>query len=109
MVAGVLIGVFNLTLVAVLRKQIPWLFTGDGDVANLVTQVTPIVAFMQLWDGISAVAQGVLRGVGRQEIGGWANLLTYYVLALPISFATAFGLGWKLVGLWAGVTLGLFM
>ena len=51
----------------------------------------------------------MLRGLGRQSIGGYVQLICYYVIALPISFATAFGLGWGLWGLWSGVAVGLFL
>jgi MATE family multidrug resistance protein len=31
----------------------------------------------------------------------------YYVIAMPISFGTAFGWGWELEGLWSGVSIAL--
>ncbi|CAK7224406.1 hypothetical protein SBRCBS47491_005540 [Sporothrix bragantina] len=107
--AGFLIGGFNLLMVAVFRYQIPMLFTNDPDVIELVAKACPIVAFMQVFDGSSAVASALLRGVGRQEIGSYANLAAYYIVALPISFALGLGLDWRLPGLWAGVTVGLFL
>ncbi|CAK7221150.1 hypothetical protein SCUCBS95973_004398 [Sporothrix curviconia] len=108
-VAGFLIGGFNLFMVAAFRYQIPMLFTNDPDVIELVAKASPIVAFMQVFDGSSAVASAILRGVGRQEIGSYANLAAYYIVALPISFALGLGLDWRLPGLWAGVTVGLFL
>lgn len=62
---------------------------------------------MQVFDGLSAGAHGILRGIGKQSIGGPANLIAYYVISLPISLWLAFGLGWQLEGLWLGVTVGL--
>lgn len=106
-VAGVLLGLFNLTLVAGLRHQIPGLFTSDPDVVAVVVHAMPVCAFMQVFDGMSAVANGLLRGVGRQEIGGYASLAAYYLIGLPLSLYLAFYRDWKLPGLWAGVTLGL--
>jgi multidrug resistance protein, MATE family len=73
----------------------------------LVADVLPLVAVMQLFDGMAAVSHGLLRGIGRQEFGGYANLVIYYLVAVPISFGFAFGLGWELKGLWFGVTIGL--
>jgi len=108
-VAGVIIGVFNLVLVGSLRYQIPLLFTDDREVIDLVARAMPVCALMQVFDGLCAVSHGLLRGVGRQEIGGYANLITYYIIALPISFGTGFGLGWKLAGLWFGVSIGLLL
>ncbi|KAL2158975.1 hypothetical protein VTH06DRAFT_3005 [Thermothelomyces fergusii] len=104
---GVLVGLFNVTLLSVFRYQIPLLFTQDGEVIGLVAQTLPICAVMQLFDGMAAVSHGLLRGIGRQEFGGYANLVCYYVVALPISFGLGFGLDWQLSGLWFGVTIGL--
>lgn len=62
---------------------------------------------MQLFDALACTCNGVLRGLGQQEIGGYVNLFCYYVIAMPISFGTAFGLGWELEGLWTGVVCAL--
>ena len=40
-------------------------------------------------------------------MGGYVQLFCYYVVAMPISMGTAFGLGWQLYGLWAGVAIAL--
>jgi MATE family multidrug resistance protein len=103
------VGLFNVTLLAVFRYRIPLLFTQDREVIELVAQTLPVCAVMQLFDGMAAVSHGLLRGVGRQEFGGYANLVCYYLVALPISFGFGFGLDWKLPGLWFGVTIGLLL
>lgn len=108
-IAGVIIGAFNLTLVAALRYKIPLLFTDEQDVIDIVATVMPVVAVLQIFDGSSVIAHGLLRGVGRPEVGGYASLGTYYLFGVPLSIFTAFSLGWKLTGLWFGVTLGLLM
>lgn len=102
-----IIGLFNLVLYSTLRYHLPLLFTRDAKVVALVANVLPLVAVMQVFDGLSAGAHGILRGIGKQSIGGPANLISYYVVSLPISLALAFGLGWRLEGLWLGVTVGL--
>jgi multidrug resistance protein, MATE family len=108
-IASLLVGVFNLILFATLRFHLPLLFTDDPEVVAIVAEVLPLVAVMQVADGLSAGAHGLLRGIGRQSIGGYVNLITYYLLAVPVSFGTGFGLGWKLQGLWLGVAVGLFI
>jgi MATE family multidrug resistance protein len=108
-VGGVIVGLFNLTLVWALRYQIPLLFTNDTEVIEIVALVTPVVAVMQAFDALATVSHGLLRGIGRQEIGGYVNLAAYYLVALPISFGLAFGLDLKLEGLWTGVTVGLLL
>ncbi|KAL1862583.1 hypothetical protein VTK73DRAFT_6746 [Phialemonium thermophilum] len=108
-VGGFLVGMFNLTVVAAFRYQIPLLFTQDPEVVEIVAQAIPVCAVMQLFDGMAGVAHGLLRGIGRQEIGGYANLGAYYLVALPVAFGLSFGLDWKLEGLWFGVTIGLIL
>ena len=98
---------FNVILLSFLRNYIPQLFTNDQGVIDLVASVLPLCAAFQLFDALAANCNGLLRGLGRQEIGGWVNLFCYYVIAMPISFGTAFGLGWQLEGLWSGVALAL--
>ncbi|KAK9422536.1 putative Transporter [Seiridium unicorne] len=103
------VAVFNVVLLSSLRYELPKLLTKDEEVIELVAQIMFLVAVMQIFDAMAAMAHGLLRGIGKQHFGGYANLLAYYVVALPISFGTAFGLDWKLEGLWFGVTLGLFL
>lgn len=105
--AGCLVGLFNVTLLAALRYRLPLLFTTDPDVVALVARVMPVCAAMQFVDCQAAISHGLLRGTGKQEFGGYANLFAYYVVALPLAFGTGFGLGWRLEGLWFGVTVGL--
>ncbi|KAK3988934.1 putative transporter [Cladorrhinum sp. PSN332] len=106
-VAGLLVGIFNLTVFTTLNETIPRIFTEDDEVIAIAKQVILVCGVMQIFDALAAVSHGILRGVGRQAIGGYANLFSYYLVALPISLSTAFALGWKLSGLWAGLTVGL--
>jgi len=98
---------FNVILLSSLRNHLPQLFTGDEDVIRLVASILPLVAAFQLFDSLSVCANGILRGIGRQEVGGYVQVFCYYVVAMPISFGTAFGLGWDLLGLWVGIAIAL--
>lgn len=106
-VAAFFVGIFNVILLSSLRNYIPQLFTDDQEVVALVAKVLPVCAAFQLFDAIAANCNGLLRGIGQQEIGGYVNLFCYYVVAMPISFGTAFKAGWELEGLWTGVAIAL--
>jgi MATE family multidrug resistance protein len=106
-VAATFVGILNVILLASLSDYIPQLFTSDRDVSAIVTRVLPLCAAFQLFDALAANCNGLLRGLGKQEIGGYVNLFCYYVVAMPISFGTAFGLNWELEGLWTGVAIAL--
>ncbi|KAI9791536.1 MAG: hypothetical protein M1835_000275 [Candelina submexicana] len=107
LVGACLVGVFNIVLLSSLRHVIPHLFTSDGDVAALVGKVLPLLVAFQLFDALAANCNGILRGLGRQEVGGWVSLFCYYAIAMPISFGTGFGLSLELYGLWAGPAVAL--
>ncbi|OAP64907.1 hypothetical protein AYL99_00879 [Fonsecaea erecta] len=105
--AAIIVGILNVTLLSALKDYIPHLFTSDPEVVRIVSDILPLCAAFQLFDALAANCNGILRGLGRQEFGGYVQLFCYYVFAMPISFGTAFGAGWGLWGLWTGVALAL--
>jgi MATE family multidrug resistance protein len=106
-VVGTVLGVFNMLMLSIFRNYIPLLYSSDPDVIRLASAVLPICAAFQLFDALAAVCNGLLRGLGKQEVGGYINLFAYYVIAMPISFGAGFGLHWDLYGLWAGPAVAL--
>ncbi|KAJ5184107.1 hypothetical protein N7492_001723 [Penicillium capsulatum] len=106
---AVIVGLFNMVLLSSLRSYIPMLFSSDPEVIDLVAQVLPLCAAFQLFDALAAVCNGILRGLGRQEVGGYIQLFCYYAIAMPISMGTTFYLGWGVMGLWTGVALALLL
>ncbi|TLD04789.1 uncharacterized protein PgNI_09662 [Pyricularia grisea] len=105
--AALVVGVFNMIMLIALRRVLPAVFTDDERVIDIASTTMIVCGIMQIFDALAAVSHGILRGVGRQAIGGYANLFSYYFVALPVSLSTAFALGWKLSGLWAGLVSGL--
>ncbi|CDK29618.1 unnamed protein product [Kuraishia capsulata CBS 1993] len=108
MIIGLGFGVLNAIFLATFRRKIASLFSSDPDVIDLASQVLIIGAIYQVNDSLSCMSGGVLRGQGRQHIGGWLNLFSYYFLALPVAFLCAFGFHMELFGLWIGMVIALF-
>lgn len=104
---SIFVGLFNAILLLLLRGNLPQLFTQDPEVIKLVAGVLPLCATFQLFDAAATSTNGILRGLGRQKVGGLVQLFCYYAIAMPISMGTFFGLGWGLYGLWSGVALAL--
>ncbi|GME93495.1 unnamed protein product [Ambrosiozyma monospora] len=96
------------SLLYIFRDTVTSWFSTDPEVISLSIKVLTIGAFYQIGDSVSCVTGGVLRGQGRQYIGGWLNLFCYYVLSLPIAFLCGFNLKLELFGLWIGVLIGLY-
>ena len=85
------------------------LFSDDGDVIQLTSDVMPYVALFQIADGLNGSCGGALRGMGRQHIGATVNIVSYYVLALPLGIYLAFWQDWGLSGLWMGQCIALYL
>lgn len=107
------VGLFNMSFVFFGRYRIANWFSNDAGVIKIVSNVFPVVALLQIFDSLNATSAGCLRGQGMQKIGGYANLISYYLIGIPIGAVLAFlypkehPLG--LSGLWSGVGLALFI
>lgn len=66
-----------------------------------------VCAVYQANDFLTVICSGVLRGQGRQHVGGYINLVSFYVIALPCAFFLAFYCRLELVGLWLGMIIAL--
>ena len=106
-VIALAIGTLSAIFLIALRDRLARLFISDTDVVDLVAGALPICALYQPFDAVGSNCHGILRGLGRQKIGGLVGILCWYLLGIPVSVGTGFGLGWELHGLWFGVALAL--
>jgi MATE family multidrug resistance protein len=106
---AVLFGCVNSAFFLITRTRLGKLFSSDQEVIDMVAQVLPLCAVFQVADGIASVGGGIIRGLGRQSVAAWINLVAYYLIALPFGFYLTFKLNWALNGLWIGLTVALFL
>lgn len=90
-----------------LRHELPALYSVDSGVIALAARLLPIAAAFQLFDGLQAVAGGILRGMGRPDAGAALSLVCYYVIALPLGYVLGFVAELGLPGIWVALALGL--
>ena len=83
------------------------LFTEDADVIALGVPLVIIAAFFQLFDGLQAVAAGILRGAGDTRYPFAAAVFAYWVIGFPIAVLLGFPLGYGVRGIWWGLASGL--
>ncbi|KAJ1659933.1 ethionine resistance protein [Dispira simplex] len=102
-------GLLNSGFLILARHQWGYFFNEDPGVAEIVASVMPIMALCQTCDVIAAVGSGILRGQGRQRIGAILNLLSYYMVAIPMGIVLAYPLGLGAAGLWWGLCASLFI
>ncbi|OON68583.1 MATE family efflux transporter [Hymenobacter sp. CRA2] len=99
-------GSMGLLLVA-LRHFIPTLYNSDPAVVNQAASLLLIAALFQISDGIQVVGLGALRGLEDVKIPSVVALLSYWVVALPLSYLLGFVLHWGAPGVWTGLLAGL--
>jgi MATE family multidrug resistance protein len=91
------------------RDLLPRAFTTDAAVISACAAVLPIAGAFEIFDGTQAAACGMLRGMGRPMPATVANLVGYWLIALPIGGWLALRTDFGLRGLWAGLCLGLIV
>ncbi|KAJ2454693.1 ethionine resistance protein [Coemansia sp. RSA 2424] len=82
------------------------LYSNDSEVVTTVSIIMPICAMFQFADAMSGMSGGILRSLGRQAIGAWINLPSYYVVGLPLGLFLTYGApNMGVIGLWIGITV----
>ena len=111
--AAIVLGGVFMTAMAVLFVAMPHmligLFSPGPDVLALGASLIMIAAVFQLFDGLQAVATGVLRGLGDTRIAMIANFVGHWLLGLPVGYLLCFTYGLGVVGLWMGLSAGLIV
>ena len=89
------------------RGALPRIYTPDVEVIAACAAILPIAGAFQIFDGTQAVGCGVLRGMGRTRPAMVFNLVSYWVLGLPIGSWLALRRGWGLAGIWWALAFGV--
>ena len=110
-VAGMMSGTAFMVLSALAFRLFPValarVYTGDATVVALAATLIPIAGVFQVFDGVQAVAAGVLRGIGDTHAPAIINVVGFWLIGLPVSWWLAFREGGGAVGLWWGIVVGL--
>ena len=105
-------GVF-MSVTAILFLAMPRLFIGlfspSPEVLALGASLLLVAAVFQLFDGLQAVATGVLRGLGDTRTAMVVNFVGHWLLGLPVGYVLCFTLGLGVWGLWVGLSTGLIV
>ncbi|ODQ81422.1 hypothetical protein BABINDRAFT_159718 [Babjeviella inositovora NRRL Y-12698] len=107
--ASLIVASANCVVLLSFKAPIARLFTLDSEVISLIVSLFPLVAAIQVFDGLASVASGILRAQGNQKVGGVVNLLGYYALAIPVSLLLGFYCKMELFGLWIGIGVGMIV
>ncbi|KAK8532270.1 hypothetical protein V6N13_131606 [Hibiscus sabdariffa] len=94
------------TILFCCRHVFGYAYSSESEVVLKVTQILPLVCLSLITDGLHAVACGIVRGIGWQHVGAYANLAAYYLAGIPAGILCGFVLKLRGEGLWVGMLVG---
>src|SRR5690606_10670441 len=83
------------------------LYTTDPPTLALAASLIPVAGVFQLFDGMQAVAAGILRGAGDTRVPMLVNLTGFWLAGMPVSLALGFRTALGPVGVGWGLAFGL--
>jgi MATE family multidrug resistance protein len=92
-----------------LRTELPTWYIDDIDVISLASHLMILAAAFQIFDGLQAVGLGILRGLHDTLIPTRIVILSYLVVALPVSYLLGFHTSLGPTGIWLGYVAGLIV
>ncbi|KAI5676868.1 hypothetical protein M9H77_07818 [Catharanthus roseus] len=101
-----IISVVAAIVVLCLRDSLSYLFTPGEAVANVVSDLCPLLAITLVVNGFQPVLSGVAVGSGWQAFVAYVNIGCYYFVGLPLGVLFAFYFNFGVKGLWSGMLAG---
>jgi MATE family multidrug resistance protein len=109
--AALLIAIGFMTICAIImytgRNLLVRGYTQESKVIAIAVQLVVWGAIFQLFDGIQAVALGLLRGLQDVKIPTAITIFCYWVIGLPLSYFLGIYLNIGATGIWMGLTASL--
>ncbi|CEP20990.1 unnamed protein product [Cyberlindnera jadinii] len=96
-------------MIIIFRRPLANMFSKDDQVVDMIVDIFPLIAVVEIFDAMNAVAGSCLRGQGMQRIGSYINLVVYYVIGVPLAWLFGYYWDFKLEGLWISIGFGLFL
>ena len=90
-----------------LRNLLPTFYVDDIEVITLASSLLIIAGLFQLSDGVQAVGLGVLRGIRDTKIPTLVTFISYWMIAIPLSYYLGIISDYGLFGVWIGLSVGL--
>jgi len=94
-------------LVIIFKNSIPYAYTTEVEVAEIVTNLLKIYVWFGILDGIQMILHGIIKGIGKQGIASVICLVVLYPINIPVAYLFAWPLGFGLYGLWYSQILSI--
>lgn len=106
---GASILIITTILVIIFKDLIPYAYTTEVEVADLVTSLLKIYVWFGILDGIQIILHGVIKGIGKQAIASIICLVVLYPINIPMAYFFAWPMGYGLFGLWYSQIMSILL
>eukprot|EP00823_Brevimastigomonas_motovehiculus_P005628 TRINITY_DN4183_c0_g1_i1.p1 TRINITY_DN4183_c0_g1~~TRINITY_DN4183_c0_g1_i1.p1 ORF type:complete len:651 (+),score=147.64 TRINITY_DN4183_c0_g1_i1:51-2003(+) len=91
------------------RHSVGYIFSNDSDLVHYVSTLVGLLCIGLFFDGLQSVLGGIIRGMGRQDLGVIVGVIGYYLIGLPTSLIFGYKVKLEVHGLWWGLDLALVL
>jgi Na+-driven multidrug efflux pump len=106
---GLVVSVLCGVILFMEREKWGYIFTRSDEVVDLLSDLLIVLALYVVADGLQAVLTGVIRGLGKQQLGGPVVVFSYYAVGIPLSCYLCFYKNFGSIGLCIGTAVGTFV
>ena len=101
----IILSLIQSTVLMAFRSIWGEVFTTDQRVVSGLSHLVILVAIYHPFDSLVVVFQGILRGVGKQDLG-LITAFGFCIVAFPVSMGLSIGLKLSTLGYWLGIMTG---
>uniref|UniRef100_H3C0U7 Uncharacterized protein n=1 Tax=Tetraodon nigroviridis TaxID=99883 RepID=H3C0U7_TETNG len=109
MLCAVSVSICPATFFGALKDYIPYVFTNDEQIRKRVADLACLYIPFSIFEAITIVLGGIIRGTGKQKIGAICNILGFYGVGIPIGASLMFAAKLGITGLWIGLLTCIFL
>ena len=109
LIIGVGFMIFVSLLLILFPKQIINLYTDNQQVLSIALPIIIVVAVYQIFDGVQAVAAGILKGFKMTKVVSTGVLLAYWAVGMPVAFICVGKYNMSLKGYWIALAVSIIV
>lgn len=109
LIIGVGFMIFVSLLLILFPKQIISLYTDNEQVLSITLPIIIVVAIYQVFDGVQAVAAGILKGFKMTKVVSTGVLLAYWAVGMPVAFLCVAKYNMSLKGYWIALAVSIIV
>ncbi|XP_057834303.1 protein DETOXIFICATION 27 isoform X3 [Cryptomeria japonica] len=103
---SLVIGIVIFVLLIIFRNSFASLFTQSATIQQAVSKLALLLAFTILLNSVQPVLSGVAIGTGKQYIIAYVNVISYFVIGVPLGAILGYLFHLDVMGIWTGMLCG---